>query len=121
MIGRLARGADMLAVAGMIVVWGIAASKSGPADSKNDQPVVWTWYCSRVADRCDGHVQNMHFAPPLERASAPYRERLTSPVIPATFAADIRGNSRWPARAQQISKQRYRRAIRPRSRRRSPR
>jgi hypothetical protein len=45
MIGRLARGAYMLTVAVMIVVWAMSASKSSPAEPKNDQPVVWTWYC----------------------------------------------------------------------------
>ncbi len=45
MLGRLARGAYMLIVAVMIVAWAISASKSSPAEPKNDQPVVWTWYC----------------------------------------------------------------------------
>jgi hypothetical protein len=44
MIGRLARGAYMLIVAGMIVVWAISATKSSPAEPKNDQAVV-IWWC----------------------------------------------------------------------------
>lgn len=44
MIGRLARGVYMLIVAGMIVAWAVSASKSSPAEPKNDQAVV-TWYC----------------------------------------------------------------------------
>ncbi len=43
MLGRLARGAYMLIVAAMIVVWAISASKSSPAEPKNDQ-VVQRWY-----------------------------------------------------------------------------
>jgi hypothetical protein len=44
MIGRLARGAYMLIVAGMIVAWAMSASKSSPAEPKNDQ-VVESWWC----------------------------------------------------------------------------
>ena len=44
MIGRLARGAYLLAVAVMIVVWAISASKSSPTEPKNDQAVVM-WWC----------------------------------------------------------------------------
>ena len=36
MIGRLARGAYMLIVAGMIVAWAMSAGKSGPAEPQND-------------------------------------------------------------------------------------
>ncbi len=43
MLGRLARGAYMLIVAGMIVAWAMAASKSSPAEPKNDDIVV-NWY-----------------------------------------------------------------------------
>jgi hypothetical protein len=46
MLGRLARGAYMLIVAGMIVAWAMSAGKSSPAEPTNDQPVeTWTWYC----------------------------------------------------------------------------
>jgi hypothetical protein len=45
MIGRLARAAYMLTVAGMVVAWAVSAGKSSPAEPANDQPVVWTWYC----------------------------------------------------------------------------
>jgi hypothetical protein len=34
----------MLIVAVMIVAWAISASKSSPAEPKNDQ-VIDTWYC----------------------------------------------------------------------------
>ena len=44
MIGRLARGTYMLIVAGMIVAWAMSASKSSPAEPKNDQ-VVESWWC----------------------------------------------------------------------------
>jgi hypothetical protein len=43
MLGRLARGAYMLIIAGMIVAWAISASKSSPAEPKNDQTVEH-WY-----------------------------------------------------------------------------
>jgi hypothetical protein len=43
MLGRLARGAYMLIIAGMIVAWAISASKSSPAEPKNDQAVEH-WY-----------------------------------------------------------------------------
>ena len=44
MFGTLARGAYILFVAGMIVVWAISAGKSSPAESKNDN-VVASWWC----------------------------------------------------------------------------
>jgi len=44
MIGRLARGAYMLAVAVMIVVWAISASKSSPTEPPDEHAVVM-WWC----------------------------------------------------------------------------
>jgi hypothetical protein len=44
MLGKLARGAYMLIVTGMIVVWAMSAGKSSPAEPMNDQAVV-TWWC----------------------------------------------------------------------------
>ena len=44
MLGRLARGAYMLAVAVMIVAWAISAGKSSPVEPENDQTVI-TWWC----------------------------------------------------------------------------
>ncbi len=44
MLGRLARGAYMLIVAGMIVAWAISATKSSPAEPKTDRQIVM-WYC----------------------------------------------------------------------------
>lgn len=44
MLGRLARWAYMLVVAAMIVAWAMSASKSSPAEPKDDQAVE-TWYC----------------------------------------------------------------------------
>ena len=44
MVGRLARGAYMLFVAGMIVAWAISAGKSSPAEPQNDHAVV-IWWC----------------------------------------------------------------------------
>jgi hypothetical protein len=44
MLGRLARGAYVLIVAGMVVAWAMTASKSSPAEPTNEQPVV-TWWC----------------------------------------------------------------------------
>jgi hypothetical protein len=44
MLGKLARGAYMLAVAGMIVAWAMSPSKSGPAEPANDQVVI-NWWC----------------------------------------------------------------------------
>jgi len=43
MIGKLARGAYLLAVAALIVVWAMSASKSSPVEPKNDQAVT-RWY-----------------------------------------------------------------------------
>jgi hypothetical protein len=47
MLGRLARAAYMLFVAAMIAAWAMAwavsASKSGPAEPKNDPPAE-RWY-----------------------------------------------------------------------------
>ena len=42
-LGTLARGAYMLIVAGMIVAWAVSASKSSPAEPKNEQAVE-RWY-----------------------------------------------------------------------------
>ena len=42
-LGTLARGAYMLIVAGMIVAWAVSASKSSPAEPKNEQ-VIERWY-----------------------------------------------------------------------------
>jgi hypothetical protein len=44
MLGRLARVAYMLFVAGMVVAWAISAVKSSPAEPANDQQIE-TWYC----------------------------------------------------------------------------
>ena len=44
MLGRLARGAYMLIVTGMIVAWAMSTSKSSPAEPTNDRAVV-TWWC----------------------------------------------------------------------------
>ncbi len=44
MLGRLARGAYVLIVAGMVAAWAMTASKSSPAEPTNEQPVI-TWWC----------------------------------------------------------------------------
>jgi hypothetical protein len=44
MIGRLARGAYMLIVAGMVVAWAISAGKDSPVAQTTEQPVVY-WWC----------------------------------------------------------------------------
>jgi len=44
MLGGLARATYMLIVAAMIVAWAVSASKSSPAEPKDDQVVI-TWYC----------------------------------------------------------------------------
>jgi hypothetical protein len=44
MLGRLARGAYMLAVVTMIVAWAVSASKSTPAPPEPEDAVV-TWWC----------------------------------------------------------------------------
>ena len=43
MLNKLARGAYMLAIAGMIVAWAMSASKSSPAEPAGATPVVWNW------------------------------------------------------------------------------
>jgi hypothetical protein len=44
MLGRLARGAYMLIVVGMVVAWAMSASKSSPAEPTNEKPIVY-WWC----------------------------------------------------------------------------
>ena len=39
MLGRLARGTYVLVVAAMVAAWAMSASKSSPAEPKNEQPV----------------------------------------------------------------------------------
>jgi hypothetical protein len=41
MIGKLARGAYMLIVAGMVVAWAISPGKSSPAEPTNDLVIVY--------------------------------------------------------------------------------
>jgi len=44
MIGRLARGAYLLIVAGMVVAWAMSPGKSAPAEPASSQQVVY-WWC----------------------------------------------------------------------------
>ncbi len=44
MIGRLARGAYMLIVAGMVVAWAMLPGKSNSVEQTTEQPVVY-WWC----------------------------------------------------------------------------
>ena len=44
MFGTLARGAYVLFVAGMIVVWAMSAGKSSPVEPQKDH-VVANWWC----------------------------------------------------------------------------
>ena len=44
MIGRLARGAYMLIVATMVVIWAMSPGKSSPVEQSTEQPVVY-WWC----------------------------------------------------------------------------
>ena len=44
MIGRLARGAYMLIVAGMVVAWAMSPGKSDSVEQTTEQPVVY-WWC----------------------------------------------------------------------------
>jgi len=39
MLGRLARGAYMLAIVVMVAAWAMSAGKSSPVEPKNDQPI----------------------------------------------------------------------------------
>ncbi len=44
MIGRLARAAYMLIVAGMVVAWAISPGKGSQVEPRNEQVVV-NWWC----------------------------------------------------------------------------
>lgn len=44
MIGRLARAAYMLIVAGMVVAWAMAPGKGSPVAPPTNHPVVY-WWC----------------------------------------------------------------------------
>ena len=44
MLGRLARGAYMLAIVVMIAAWAISTGKSSPAEPANEQQIE-IWYC----------------------------------------------------------------------------